>query len=142
MAGSIITRGMRQASNRAAKTVTSFQCWDQESERGTRPKWHIGAQKLIFCVNPNCNTTILLRFCFYAQVCDKAFKLSVFKLILKNISHIKHFTLVSAYSFFFPSSYYSFHLLLYKIVNTKSTKILLLKTPQTTTSPFFGNPTL
>ena len=33
--GSIITRGMRQASNRAAKTVISLQCWDQESERGT-----------------------------------------------------------------------------------------------------------
>ena len=25
---------MRQASNRAAKTVISLQCWDQESERG------------------------------------------------------------------------------------------------------------
>ena len=34
VAGSIITRGMRQASNRAAKTVISLQCWDQESERG------------------------------------------------------------------------------------------------------------
>ena len=28
-------RGMRQASNRAAKTAISFQCWVQESERGT-----------------------------------------------------------------------------------------------------------
>ena len=26
-------RGMRQASNRAAKTAISFQCWVQESER-------------------------------------------------------------------------------------------------------------
>ena len=32
-------RGMRQASNRAAKTAISFQCWVQESERGTSASW-------------------------------------------------------------------------------------------------------
>ena len=32
-------RGMRQASNRAAKTAISFQCWVQESERGVSPSW-------------------------------------------------------------------------------------------------------
>ena len=39
VAGSIITRGMRQASNRAAKTAISFQCWVQESERGMFTSW-------------------------------------------------------------------------------------------------------
>ena len=37
--GLIIMRGMRQASNRAAKTAISFQCWVQESERGTSASW-------------------------------------------------------------------------------------------------------
>ena len=32
-------RGMRQASNRAAKTAISFQCWVQESERGIFTSW-------------------------------------------------------------------------------------------------------
>ena len=32
-------RGMRQASNRAAKTAISFQCWVQESERGMFTSW-------------------------------------------------------------------------------------------------------
>ena len=32
-------RGMRQASNRAAKTAISFQCWVQESERGVSISW-------------------------------------------------------------------------------------------------------
>ena len=32
-------RGMRQASNRAAKTAISFQCWVQESERGVSTSW-------------------------------------------------------------------------------------------------------
>ena len=30
---------MRQASNRAAKTAISFQCWVQESERGVSTSW-------------------------------------------------------------------------------------------------------
>ena len=30
---------MRQASNRAAKTAISFQCWVQESERGISTSW-------------------------------------------------------------------------------------------------------
>ena len=37
--GLIIMRGMRQASNRAAKTAISFQCWVQESERGVSTSW-------------------------------------------------------------------------------------------------------
>ena len=32
-------RGMRQASNRAAKTAIRFQCWVQESERGMFTSW-------------------------------------------------------------------------------------------------------
>ena len=80
VSGSIITRGMRQASNRAAKTVISLQCWDQESERGavisallatTTIYKHSSSDTLLYCMvqfHKNAKNTYIKKYAIVSSI--------------------------------------------------------------------------